>query len=101
MKQRESNFEMLRIIAMMMVLLHCNYFVLGDVNATEIGYSPFVSLAHGKSFQGDDVPSVLLVSNLITYSFSALIITMLFGVTCMCLDKIRIYIWNKISIFIQ
>lgn len=41
MKQRESNFELLRIVAMMMVvLLHCNYFVLGDVNATEICISP-------------------------------------------------------------
>lgn len=41
MKQRESNFESLRIVAMMMVvLLHCNYFVLGDVNASEISTSP-------------------------------------------------------------
>lgn len=41
MKQRESNFETLRITAMMMVvLLHCNYFVLGDVNAESIGSSP-------------------------------------------------------------
>lgn len=40
-------------------------------------------------------------SNLIAYSFSALFLTMLLGVTCMCLDKIRIYIWNKISVIIR
>ena len=41
MKQRESNFETLRITAMMMVvLLHCNYFVLGGVDAAAIGTSP-------------------------------------------------------------
>ena len=41
MKQRESNFETLRITAMMMVvLLHCNYFVLGGVDAATIGTSP-------------------------------------------------------------
>lgn len=33
MNQRESNFETLRITAMMMVvLLHFNYFVLGDTS---------------------------------------------------------------------
>ena len=41
MKQRESSFETLRITAMMMVvMLHCNYFVLGDVSAAEISTSP-------------------------------------------------------------
>lgn len=44
MKQRESNFELLRITAMMMVvLLHCNYFVLGDVYAVEIDAFPIGS----------------------------------------------------------
>ena len=41
MKQRESSFEALRITAMMMVvLLHCNYFILGDVDAAEIEMNP-------------------------------------------------------------
>lgn len=44
MKQRESNFEALRITAMMMVvLLHCNYFVLGDVDVVAIDTSPIES----------------------------------------------------------
>lgn len=43
-QQRESNFETLRITAMIMVvMLHCNYFVLGDVNAAEIAKSSFES----------------------------------------------------------
>lgn len=41
MKQRESNFELLRITAMIMVvLLHCNYFILGCVDAAEIEMNP-------------------------------------------------------------
>lgn len=41
MKERESNFEILRIIAMLLVVfLHCNYFVLGGVNSTEINNRP-------------------------------------------------------------
>lgn len=44
MKERESNFELLRCIAMMMVvLLHCNYFVLGNVVSSEIEMNPLGS----------------------------------------------------------
>lgn len=41
MKIRESNFELLRITAMMMVvLLHCNYFIFGAVLQPEISANP-------------------------------------------------------------
>ena len=44
MKIRESNFELLRIIAMMMVvLLHCNYAVFGAVLLPEIEVNPIAS----------------------------------------------------------
>lgn len=42
--KRESNIELLRIIAMMMVLLvHCNYFSLGPVNPEDIAAAPLDS----------------------------------------------------------
>lgn len=42
--KRESNFELLRIIAMMMVLLvHCNYFSIGKVTPEDIAAAPFDS----------------------------------------------------------
>ena len=41
MKNRDSNFELLRIVAMMLVLLvHANYFALGDVTREEIIATP-------------------------------------------------------------
>lgn len=42
--KRESNFELLRIIAMMMVLLvHCNYFSIGKVTPEDISAAPLDS----------------------------------------------------------
>ena len=42
--KRESNFELLRIVAMMMVLLvHCNYFSIGKVTPEDISAAPLDS----------------------------------------------------------
>ena len=41
-KERDSNFELLRIVAMLLVLLvHANYFSLGDVTRDEIISTPW------------------------------------------------------------
>ena len=41
MSQRQSNFELLRIVAMLLVvLLHANYFALGNISPTEVAMSP-------------------------------------------------------------
>ena len=43
-KERDSNFELLRIVAMMLVLLvHANYFSLGDVTRDEIISTPWTA----------------------------------------------------------
>ena len=42
MKERDSNFELLRIVAMMLVMLvHANYYSLGDVTRSEIMAAPW------------------------------------------------------------
>lgn len=40
-------------------------------------------------------------SNLLIYSLTTLLLTLIVSILCMCMDKVRIFLWSKISVCIR
>lgn len=73
-----------------------------------LAYSSFsIYLLHMNSLLARHFKEIMLSvyswcdSNLMVYSSVALSFSLLFGITCMCVDKVRIMLWNKIGVFIR
>ena len=121
MKQRESSFETLRITAMMMVvLLHCDPFVIAASVALTLYFSKLhftnktinwlacssfsIYLLHMNPLLARHFKEIMCSifdmfdGNLIVYSLVALSLSLLLGVTCMCVDKIRIIVWQMMPL---